>query len=370
MKSSAPRNILRSGVCLLAMLLFSGCDNGNNGDGEVVECTPGDIQQCYCGPGVPNNIQTCLPSGTQWTTCDCPTSDTWDPRSTDSTDTDPFHTMATDSDFTDTHTSHSGSTGTDAVSRDTSHEVTEGRSTDVGTDNIDISTDSDADTDTDNDEAVGTDNIDISTDSNTDSDTDNGDETTWLTIAPIPCCECECAIQDAATGSTRTVTENVSDENTVADCPAACTTVCVEGLGWSVSNSASTECIIPVGTLDGSFVDEQDITFDTVRVRRYIQELAIEYVAGDTVIFRVRLTLPTDDRLLEANVAYSVDSIDYPYLFSTEFEPESGAITFNNYTDTNGELISGHFKIILEESADDDYVIDGTFGAALENPQL
>ena len=129
--------------------------------------------------------------------------------------------------------------------------------------------------------------------------------------------------------------------------------------------------------LDGSLADNYDMDFDSVRIRLYDSELAIEYVqeTGSGDLVPLRLTINTNMVALEADTIY--DLAEYGTVtrgqgFDSSYLPDlkEGTLTLDGYSGEAGSNVNGSFEATFSESDGATTTLWGGFSSSLEIPEI
>ncbi len=122
--------------------------------------------------------------------------------------------------------------------------------------------------------------------------------------------------------------------------------------------------------LEGSLVTNYHISYDAVRARLYSSGMSVEYMS-DTVegVAALRITINTADVVLAAGKTY--DLVQYGSV--TRFdelgslpELQSGEVTLNSFSETEGSTVAGEFHAIFVTEEGVTMNLRGGFSAKLE----
>ena len=119
--------------------------------------------------------------------------------------------------------------------------------------------------------------------------------------------------------------------------------------------------------LDGSLVKNYNISFKSVRARLSSTQLAIEYVKDD--VAALRITLNIDEVTPKSGGTYDLaahGSVTRYGDFGTLPGIESGELTFDAYSETDGKEISGDFHGKFVSDSGSTQSLKGAFKTKLE----
>lgn len=125
--------------------------------------------------------------------------------------------------------------------------------------------------------------------------------------------------------------------------------------------------------LEGSMAESFDLAFDSVRVRLYTSELAVEYVVesdeGEKVALRVTLSR-TASTALAVGGSYDMavmGTIGRGSGFTADLPPmESGTTTLTTYGEEDGAACSGTFESVFAMTDGSKKTLRGGFAGPLE----
>lgn len=122
--------------------------------------------------------------------------------------------------------------------------------------------------------------------------------------------------------------------------------------------------------IDGSLVKNYHISYESVRIRLYADDFAVEYLSDSIEgVAALRITLNTDGLIVAAGKTY--DLLEYGSI--TRFsdlgslpELQSGELTLESFSETDGSTAAGNFHAVFVTEDGTTLNLRGAFKAPLE----
>lgn len=119
--------------------------------------------------------------------------------------------------------------------------------------------------------------------------------------------------------------------------------------------------------IDGSLVKNYNISYDSVRARLYAANLSVEYLSKE--VAALRITINSDGLILAAGKTY--DLLEYGSVtrfdeFGSLPELQSGALTLDTFSETDGSKVAGDFHGVFVTDDGTTLNLRGAFSTILE----